>query len=194
MPSRRSCNSSPRLCSRTTRGARLGDRADLRGQSRRRVRAGDRGSLAAGAIRRGGIWSFSRPPLGHPVLPNRRYVERRPPAHIGTMLGVWLWWWPVVTTPGGRAPNPGGMSRRKVPVSIEATPCRPVACGRRIHRGHPSRHDGPPEEWVHGKEELAKLLDEAVHGKLPLDRIQVLESHLRVVHPGASAECGVKTA
>ncbi len=41
-----------------------------------------------------------------------------------------------------------------------------------------------PEQGIHGSKEFAKLPNEAKQWQLSLDRIQVLELHLGVLHAG----------
>src|SRR5205085_5649792 len=56
-----------------------------------------------------------------------------------------------------------------------------------------SRSHRLPEQWVHGAKELAKLPHKANQWQLPFDRIQMLEQHLGVMHPGMSGESGAQT-
>ncbi|HEY6406366.1 MAG TPA: hypothetical protein VIY29_02745, partial [Ktedonobacteraceae bacterium] len=62
-----------------------------------------------------------------------------------------------------------------------------------MSRAHaPSRSHRLPEQWVHGEKELAELPNQAKQWQLPFDRIQMLEQHLGVMHPGMAGQSGAQ--
>ena len=50
-----------------------------------------------------------------------------------------------------------------------------------------------PEHRIHGAKELAELPNQAKQGQLRFDRIQMLELHLGVMHPGMAIESRVQS-
>ncbi len=61
--------------------------------------------LATGVFR-GVLWGILFSPLGGPfgfgILPHVPVMLLEGEAYVLAMLGVWFWWWPVVSTPGKR--------------------------------------------------------------------------------------------